>query len=83
MAISSGLPRRPKVGNVRVGRLVLDGDVILPADGPTINERRKIALNGLVTVMLAVGANGKLAGDPLVRPFGLPVGRTATTSLPT
>ena len=61
-------PARPegagKVGNVRVGRPVLDGDVILPADGPTINERRKIALNGLVTVMLAVGANGKLAGDP-------------------
>ena len=67
-------PKGPKkVGDVRVGRLVLDGDVILPADGPTINERRKIALNGLVTVMLAVSANGKLAGDPLVRPFGLPV----------
>ena len=31
-----------KIGEVRVGRLVLDGDVILPADGATMNERRKI-----------------------------------------
>ena len=33
-----------KLGEVRVGRLVLDGDVILPADGTTINERRRIEL---------------------------------------
>ena len=62
-----------KVGNARVGRLVLDGDVILPADGTTINERRKISLNGLLTVAVPVGANGRIAGDPVVRPFGLPV----------
>ena len=31
-----------KIDEVRVGRLVLDGDVILPADGATINERRRI-----------------------------------------
>ena len=52
---------------------MLDGDVILPADGPTINERRQIGFNGLITVALAVGEDGKLAGRPLVRPFGLPV----------
>jgi len=67
-------PKGPKkVGNARVGRLVLDGDVILPADGSTINERRKIGLNGLITVAVAVDRNGQLAGDPLVRPFGIPV----------
>ena len=67
-------PKGPKkVGDARVGRLVLDGDVILPAEGPTINERRKIGLHGLVTVALAVGRNGQLVGDPLVRPFGVPV----------
>ncbi len=32
-----------KIGEERTGRLVLDGDVILPADGATLNERRKIA----------------------------------------
>ena len=62
-----------KLGEVRVGRLVLDGDVILPADGTTVGERRKLAYGGLVAVGLAVGADGALAGPPLVRPFGLPV----------
>jgi ribonuclease J len=62
-----------KVDRVRVGRLVLDGDVILPADGPTINERRKIAVGGLITVALPVSAKGTLAGAPVVRPFGVPV----------
>ncbi len=32
-----------KLGEERVGRLVLDGDVILPADGATMNERRRLA----------------------------------------
>jgi len=67
-------PKGPKkVGDARVGRLVLDGDVILPADGSTINERRKMGVNGLITVALAVDGNGRLVGDPLVRPFGIPV----------
>src|SRR3954454_19908087 len=62
-----------KIDEVRVGRLVLDGDVILPANGATINERRKIGLAGLITVALPVGERGKLAGTPLIRPFGVPV----------
>jgi len=62
-----------KLTEVRVGRLVLDGDVILPADGTTITERRRMSFSGLVTVALPVGADGKLAGRPFVRPFGLPV----------
>ena len=67
-------PKGPKkVGDARVGRLVLDGDVILSADGSTIGERRKMGVNGLITVALAVDGRGQLAGDPLVRPFGIPV----------
>jgi ribonuclease J len=67
-------PKGPKkIGDARVGRLVLDGDVILSADGSTINERRKMGINGLITVALAVGRNGQLVGDPLIRPFGVPV----------
>ena len=62
-----------KIDEVRVGQLVLDGDVILPADGATINERRRISYSGLITVAVAVDAQGKLAGPPLVRPFGIPV----------
>jgi len=62
-----------KIDEVRVGRLVLDGDVILPADGATINERRRIGYGGLITVALPLGEDGKLAGTPLIRPFGVPV----------
>ena len=62
-----------KLSEVRVGRLVLDGDVILPADGTTITERRRMSFSGLVTVALPVGADGKLSGRPFIRPFGLPV----------
>jgi ribonuclease J len=62
-----------KIGEERVGRLVLDGDVILPSDGTTINERRKIAINGLITVAVPIDGAGKLAGRVLVRPFGVPI----------
>jgi ribonuclease J len=62
-----------KVGEVRVGQLVLDGDVILPADGSTVNERRRMGYGGLITVALPVGEDGELAGTPLIRPFGVPV----------
>jgi ribonuclease J len=62
-----------KIGNAETGRLVLDGDVILPADGSTINERRKIALHGQISVAVAVGRNGQLLGQPQVRLQGVPV----------
>ncbi len=61
------------VDHVLTGRLVLDGDVILPAGGATINERRKIGVSGLIAVALALGADGKMRGSPSVRPFGVPV----------
>ena len=67
-------PSEPKkLDEVRVGRLVLDGDVILPADGATITERRRMGFGGLITVALPVGDDGQLAGKPLIRPFGVPV----------
>ncbi len=69
--LAPGEPR--KIDTVRVGRLVLDGDVILAADGPTVTERRRISVGGLVAVALPVDSGGRLAGKPLIRPFGLPV----------
>jgi ribonuclease J len=62
-----------KIDAVRVGQLVLDGDVILPADGATINERRRIGVGGVIAVTVPVDGAGKLAGQPSVRPFGIPV----------
>ncbi|WP_169715676.1 ribonuclease J [Sphingomonas mucosissima] len=69
--LAPGAPE--KIGNAPVGRLVLDGDVILPADGATINERRRLGLHGQVSVAVAVTDRGRLAGTPQVRLQGIPV----------
>ena len=67
-------PNGPEiVGHEATGRLVLDGDVILPADGSTMNERRKVALHGQISVAVALDRKGKLMGDPAVRTQGVPV----------
>jgi ribonuclease J len=67
-------PGKPeKIGHAPVGRLVLDGDVILPAEGATINERRRLGLYGQISVALAVTQHGRLAGAPQVRLQGIPV----------
>jgi ribonuclease J len=62
-----------KLGEERVGRLILDGDVILPADGPTMNERRKIASFGTITVALALNDRDRLVGDVQIALEGIPV----------
>ena len=56
---------------VRSGRLILDGDVILPADGETINERRKLSFYGQISVAVAL-SNGKFT-DSAIQYRGVPV----------
>ncbi|HTI30764.1 MAG TPA: ribonuclease J [Sphingomonas sp.] len=66
-------PNGPKiVGNEGTGRLILDGDVILPADGATINERRRIAAFGQISVAIALQGK-RLIGDPVIKTQGVPV----------
>ncbi len=44
-------PGRPgKFDEVRAGRLVLDGDIIVPADGDAVVMRRRLGFGGIVTV---------------------------------
>jgi ribonuclease J len=69
--LTPGEPK--KIDEVRVGQLVLDGDIILPAGGATITERRRMGYGGLITVAVPIANAGKLAGTPLVKPFGVPV----------
>jgi len=67
-------PNGPEiVGHERTGRLILDGDVILPADGTTMNERRKAAIHGVMSVAVALDPAGRLFGEPAVRILGVPV----------
>lgn len=62
-----------KITSVRNGRLVLDGDIISPADGGTLNARRKLAENGLVTAALAVSRDGKLTSVVEIAALGVPL----------
>ncbi len=55
------------VAQVRAGRLVLDGDIIAPANGEAMTLRRRIAQDGVVVVVLAKGQ------PPLVEAIGLPL----------
>ncbi|MCB2051009.1 MAG: ribonuclease J, partial [Novosphingobium sp.] len=46
-------PGKPaKLAEVRTGRLVLDGDIIVPADGEAITMRRRMARDGVIIVVL-------------------------------
>jgi len=62
-----------KIGHAPVGRLMLDGDVILPADGATMNERRRLASFGQMSVAVAIDGNYRLVGSPEMRLQGVPV----------
>ncbi len=64
-------PGKPgKIGETRTGRLVLDGDIIVPADGETIVERRRLSQNGHIVVTLPPVAS---KADPIILPIGLPL----------
>ena len=56
-----------KLAEVRNGRLVLDGDIIAPADGDAIVMRRRLARDGIVIVVLAPN------GESEIEALGLPL----------
>ncbi len=61
-------PGKPgKLAEVRAGRLVLDGDIIVPADGEAITMRRRMARDGLLIVAVDSRGTGQVTG------IGLPL----------
>jgi ribonuclease J len=56
-----------KITEVRSGRLILDGDIISPADGEAIAMRRRLAREGMVMVVL----DDKLR--PKIEALGIPL----------
>ncbi len=67
-------PGKPQViSHEPVGRLVLDGDVILPADGATMLARRRMMHNGLIAVFVVLDGKGRLLTPPQVQSHGVPV----------
>lgn len=61
------------IGNERTGRLVLDGDTIIAADGEAMNERRRIAQRGIIAITVALDGKGELAGTPSFSMAGIPI----------
>lgn len=67
-------PNGPKkLSEERAGRLVLDGDIISPADGEGVVARRKLSQNGLISVALAVRHDGQLLSDIDIGAIGIPL----------
>ena len=62
-----------KLSEETVGRFVLDGDVILPADGETMNQRRRLAFAGLISVAVALDGDDRVVGDVEIDLQGVPV----------
>lgn len=61
-------PGKPgKLAEVRAGRLILDGDIIAPADGEAITMRRRMARDGVLVVVL--GQRGEVD----IESIGLPL----------
>ena len=56
-----------KIGEVHTGRLVLDGDIIIPADGEAVTMRRRLSRDGLLIVLVDEKGQGKVEG------IGLPL----------
>ncbi|OZA92592.1 MAG: MBL fold hydrolase [Erythrobacter sp. 34-65-8] len=68
--LAPGKPER--IARVESGRLVLDGDMIVPANGEAIVMRRRLAHNGVVMVSLDGGGQAQVSalGLPLVEDYG-------------
>jgi ribonuclease J len=67
-------PGKPQIiSHEPVGRLVLDGDVILPADGATMLARRRMMHNGLIAVFVVIDGKNRLLAPPQVQSHGVPV----------
>ncbi len=54
------------------GRVVMDGDVLVPSWDAGIQERRRLGFAGAVFVSVALDEKGAVRGDPEIRLIGLP-----------
>ena len=70
--ILSLAPGRPEVvDSAPVGRLVVDGNRLVPLQGSVMGARRRMLFNGVVIASLAVDEAGRLRGSPRLSAPGL------------
>ncbi len=60
-------PGKPEIIETVVnGRLAVDGNVLVPIDGPALQERKRLMWNGVAVVTVVVDAGGGLVGTPQI-----------------
>jgi ribonuclease J len=59
------------VDHVRSGRLIIDGNALVSADSPTVQERRRLMWNGVAFITLVIDEEGTLLADPKITAQGL------------
>ncbi len=59
------------LGHVPSGRLLLDGNRLIPADSPVIRGRQKLVYNGVALLSLAVDEKGALVSEPCLSMQGV------------
>ncbi len=70
--ILSLAPGRPEViDSAPIGRLVVDGNRLVPLQGSVMGARRRMLFNGVVIASLAVDEAGRLRGAPRLSAPGL------------
>lgn len=66
-------PNGPRLSDqVPVGRLVLDGEKVLPIDSEPIAERRRMLFSGHLGITLVLDSEGLLLADPVLMARGIP-----------
>jgi ribonuclease J len=57
---------------VPAGRLMKDGNVIVPSGDEGLAERRRLSFAGIATIAIALDSKGEIAGDPEIAIRGMP-----------
>jgi ribonuclease J len=69
------------VDELPAGRLYKDGRLLVPAEGRTVSERKKLSFSGVVSVALAVTEKGALVSGPEIEMIGVPESGAAGEAL--
>jgi ribonuclease J len=72
--------RAEVVDQVPSGRLIIDGDMVVPLNDPGLVERKRLMYNGHVVVTLIADQKGRLLAAPGIVVQGLPQGDAIDTA---
>jgi len=74
--------RAAVVDEVPVGRLASDGKGLLPLDGSTLKDRRRVTFNGTAVATLVLDRQGRAMAPPTISLIGVVEPAVADTAMP-